>query len=69
MVQDMKDFGKKINKMEMVSKLGLMELVIKEIMLKARSMEWECLLGQMAAHTMVNSLITTLKDKVIIFYV
>lgn len=54
MVLGTKVIGEKINNMEMDSKLGLMVLLIKVLMLMVKSMDMVVLHGLMEAHMMVN---------------
>jgi len=55
--------GSKINKMEMVMKLGQMELNIKVNIFKAKNKVKEFLLGMISPDMKETSLIIILKDK------
>ena len=55
MEQNMKDIGKKINKMEKEKKVGLMVLLMKEIINLEKKVGKEFSNGQMEVHMKENS--------------
>ncbi len=61
---NMKDIGEKINKMDKVKKLGLMEHVIREIINKGKNLDTESLNGQMVQNMKVSSLKIIFMEKV-----
>ena len=63
---NMKVIGKKINRMEQVRKVGLMEPPMKEIINKVKKVAKEFLNGQMEVFMKVNLKIIILMEKVLI---
>ena len=61
---NMKDTGEKINKMDKVKKLGLMEHVIREIINKGKNLDTESSNGQMVQNMKVSSLRIIFMEKV-----